>query len=182
VAHARGNPREPDAATPEASASASTADNANAATTDNSNAATTTDNPNAAATTADAAAAAAATTSTTTTAAATTRGLGRVGANRHDKAGHRKRADRISDEQRRGRQHPSQIFTNHLIASKFFLRQWKLQEVVAIADTRVTFEQRTCVRARWRLKKLRKASIAVKRAGRKARCYLNFRDAHRTAI
>jgi hypothetical protein len=180
VAHARGNPREPDAATPEASAS--TADNANAATADHATTTPADDDAPAATTTDTTTTTAATTTTTAATTTATACGLRRVGASRHDKAGDGERANRISDEESRGRQHPSQIFANHLIASKFFLRQWKLQEVVAIADTRVTFEQRTCVRARWRLKKLRKASIAVKRAGRKARCYLNFRDAHRTAI
>jgi hypothetical protein len=123
VAHAWGDPREPDAATPEASAT-TTADDADTATTDDATAAATDDNAAATATTAAGTAtttAAASTAATTTT--TTTRGLRRIGANRHDKASYSEGADGISDEQSCGRQNTSQILANHLVSSKFFLRQ-----------------------------------------------------------
>jgi hypothetical protein len=121
VAHAWGNPREPDAATPEASATTTAGD---AATTDDADASATDDNTAAATTTAAGTAtttAAASTAATTTT--TTTRGLRRIGANRHDKASYSEGADGISDEQSCGRQNTSQILANHLVSSKFFLRQ-----------------------------------------------------------
>jgi len=119
VAHAWGNPREPDAATPEASATTTAGD---AATTDNADASATDDNTAAATATA----AGTATTAAASTAAAattTTRGLRRIGANRHDKASYGEGADGIGDEQSCGRQNTSQILANHLVSSKFFLRQ-----------------------------------------------------------
>jgi hypothetical protein len=122
VAHAWGDPREPDAATPEASAT-TTADDADTATTDDATAAATDDNAAATATTAAGTATTTATTAAPAAAAATTaRGLRRVGANRHDKTRYREGADGISDEQSCGRQNTSQILANHLVSSKFFLR------------------------------------------------------------
>jgi hypothetical protein len=122
VAHAWGDPREPDAATPEASAT-TTADDADTATTDDATAAATDDNAAATATTAAGTATTTATTAAPAAAATTTaRGLRRVGANRHDKTRYREGADGISDEQSCGRQNTSQILANHLVSSKFFLR------------------------------------------------------------
>jgi hypothetical protein len=133
VADARGNPREPHAAAPDASAATATDDAATNAATATDDAAT-----NDAATAATTNHAAAATTATS--AAATTRGERRVGAGRQDDAGHGERAERISKEQSAGRENPSQILANHLIASKFFLRQWKPAGGCCDADTRVTLD------------------------------------------